>query len=167
MKAVSLDQFDKNIRLKGGAGGTNHTYFHKYALARRHPPDAREGCLAQRPPPDAREGGLAQRPPPDAREGGLAQRPPPDARKLAVIGRDARQQGNPPDPDLSLPNPTIPDARDIGGHRKSTTLGSFPRGRAISRPAQKAARCPRTCGHREETSPRGKLARHPKHKQDP
>ena len=40
--------------------------------------------------------------------------------ELAGVGRDSRQEGNPPDPDLNTPNPRIPDARDIGGHRKST-----------------------------------------------
>ena len=63
--------------------------------------------------------------------GGLAERPPPDARELAGIGRDARQQGNPPDPDLNHPNPKIPDARHIGGHRESTIYDGFPRSRAV------------------------------------
>ena len=75
--------------------------------------------VAERHPPDPRELAVAQRPPPDPRELVVAQRPPPDPRELAGVGRDARQQGNPPDPDLNPPNPRIPDPRDIGGRRKS------------------------------------------------
>ena len=94
---------------------------------------AREGWRGGLRPTLAREGWRGNSPP-DAREEGLAGKPLPDARKLAGVGRIVCRGGNPPGAGLNPKNAGVPDARDIVGHRKSTTLTDVPEHRAKSAP---------------------------------
>ena len=91
----------------------------------------------------------------------------PTPARLRSVGQDSRQQGTPPDPDLNHPNPKIPDARHIGGHRESTIYDGFPRSRATKVPGRSPPDARELARGRHRIPPGRTFARPPKHKQDP